>query len=261
MDLAGRINALIDRYFGGNALKASRAWRVSQPTVHRLAAGKTSSPRARSLVPIADYHGTTVKWLLEGQGPNPLETPALPMVEYLEFRDVVKQLRLDRETEWAVMSLPAGPGAAHSVLCTWGVGYPEGSGQGTIYTEVPPGVARVARDAAWKAAALQYQSWAYLLEGLMRAYGVRRVRDKLKSELQRVQLGFHPVALELLHEASAPEILRAMLARVHTGGPQAGVTLYDLPAIPPLDAVPSTELAPRRGRPRKTKPHLRYDED
>jgi hypothetical protein len=254
--LTGRVNALIERYFGGIALRASRAWRVPQPTVHRLAAGLTQSPRATTLHRIAQYHSTTVEWLLKGKGPNPLKTPALPMVEYLEFRTVVERLGLDPETKWAVLSLPTTTSAAHSILCQWGIGY------APDYIEQPARVVATAEDARWKAAALQYTSWAYLLEGLIRAYGRERVRQKLQSELDRIQLGFHPVAMELLDVEGGPQLLEEnVIPRVHTGGPWAGPIMVGLPKTPPLNAVPPERLKPGRGRPRKTRPHYRYDED
>ena len=256
LDLAGRVNALIERYFGGNALKAARAWMVPQPTVHRLGAGITRSPRAVTLRQIAHYHATTVEWLLEGTGPNPLETPALPMVEYLEFRDAVDRLGLDAETRWAVLSLPTTIGAAHTILCRWGLDF------SSEYVEEAPRVVAESRDAAWKAAAMQYLSWAHLLEGLIRAYGRTRVRDKLRSELARLHLGLHPIAMELLHVEGGPILLETkILPRIRTGGSHAGTIMIDLPAIPPLDAEPPERRAPGRGRPRKTRPHYRYDED
>jgi hypothetical protein len=255
MDLAARVNALVDRYFGGNVLKAARVWRVPQPTLHRLTSRTTRSPRAATLQRIAHYHSTTIEWLLDGKGPSPLETAPLPMVEYLEFREVVERLALDPETKWAVLSLPTTIGAAHSVLCTWGVGYV------SEYIEQPRRVVATAQHAAWKGAALQYLGWAHLLEGLIRAYGRERVREKLRSEISRVRLGFHPIGMELLYEERGRHLLEEILPRVQTGGPWAGTTLIDTPATPPLNAVPPERLKTGRGRPRRTRPHYRYDED
>src|SRR5690348_8247162 len=105
-DLAGRVNALIERYFDGNVYQASRAWGVPQPTAHRLASGATSSPRAKNLSRIAGYHGTTVEWLLDGEGPDPLAGEPIQLPQYHDYHELVESLGLSPEAQWAMLTLP-----------------------------------------------------------------------------------------------------------------------------------------------------------
>ena len=255
MDLERRIIALIRRYFGGNALEAARKWGVSQPTVHRLATGKTTSPRASTLGRIARYHDTTIEALLYGKGPDPLVPGPMPIVEYREFRDVVDRLDLDPETRYAVLSLPTTIGAAHSILCEWRTSY-EGE-----FVAVPPRVSGTAQDAAWKAAAMTYSAWAHFLDGLIRAYGKSRVREKLQSELNRIRLGFHPIGIDMLYRKGVPDLLESTVEGRPSGREWAGVKQLDAPAQPPLNELPADRRKPRRGRPWDNEPHYRYDED
>ena len=250
-DLPSRINALIERHFEGNVRRAAQAWGVPQPSLHRLAAGQTRNPHHGTLLPIARDLETTVGWLRTGEGPNPLLPADLPQVEYREFRRVVDQLELDPETEFAVLSLPTAIGAAHEILCRWGIGFLE------EFEEAPPRVVEASREARYAASALLFLSWAQFLDGLIRAYGRVRVREKLQSERARILLGFHPIALEFLNDDAGPALLAKVLPRV-AGTRHAGVVLINRPTTPPLDARSTT---PPRGRPRKTRPHTRYDEE
>jgi hypothetical protein len=260
-DLTARVNTLIERYFEGNVLRAAQAWRVPQPTVHRLAAGHTKSPRGETLRRIAKAHGTTVEWLLTGVGPSPLEDQPLPWVEYRDFEHLVNWLDLSPRVRQAVINLPQTTSTAHSILCHWG--FPRTPLPGDPgYVEQEEKVIRIAQDAAYKAAALQYLSWGALLDGFIRAYGRERVREKLESELLRARLGFHPAALEMLWLGDETKpCLEALERRLELEtGDRFGVTMIDWPPIPPLNAVTPTK--PKRGRPRKTRPvHLDIDRE
>ena len=247
-DLSARVTALIDRFFGGNRSAAARTWRVPQPTVQRLAVGDTETVRASTLVKIAATHETSIDWLLSGRGPNPLETDPLPFVEYTDLEQIVDGLGLSAETRRYVLDLPKTISTAHTILCRWG----------TVGPDAPPSqpddVVQAALDAKYKASALQYVSWAVLFDGMIKAYGRERLREKLESEVRRIRLGFHPVPLELIWMRDAAPVLDALEARLkrYAGGP-VGVALIDYPQIPALNAIPSESLKPKRGRP-KVKP-------
>lgn len=73
-----------------------------------------------------------------------------------------------------------------------------------------PRVVQVAFDAKYQAAKLKYVSWGHLVDGLIRAYGRERVREKLDSEVRRIRLGFHPVPLELMWMPEARKALDAL---------------------------------------------------
>ncbi|HEY4100339.1 MAG TPA: hypothetical protein VGM20_05640 [Gemmatimonadales bacterium] len=251
-DLSGKVNALIERFFGGNRSAAARTWRVPQPTVQRLAVGDTETVRASTLMKIAATHETSVDWLLNGRGPDPLATDPLPFVEYTDLEQIVDSLGLSAVTRRYVLDLPKTISTAHSILCDWG----------TVGPDAPPSqpddVVQVARDAKYKASALQYVSWAYLFDGMIKAYGRERVREKLESEVRRIRLGFHPVPLELMWMKEAAPILDALDARLalYGGGP-VGVAMYDDPPILALNSIPPESSKPKRGRPAKVHRSMR----
>jgi hypothetical protein len=249
-DLASRVNALIERYFDGNVYQASRAWGVPQPTAHRLATGATRSPRAENLSRIAAYHRTSVEWLLTGEGSDPLTGEPMQLPQYHNYRELVEGLGLSPEAQWTMLSLPVSGFAAYTVLCQWGIGF------GSTLTEQPDDVQRAGRDAQRKATMYLSQAWYHFLDGLIRAYGASRVKEKLESEQWRARVGFHPVALELFNVEGGAELVRQAYVRSsYSRSPWAGVILVDSPALPPLDAIPPEQLSkPRRGRPRKSRP-------
>ena len=243
-DLSGRVNALIERFFGGNRSAAARTWRVPQPTIQRLAVGDTETVRASTLVKIAATHDTSIDWLLSGRGPDPLSTERLPYVEYRDFEHLVNGLGLSERTRLAVLDLPRTTSTAHTVLCHWGTVLPEPP------RLQPDDVRQVSHDAKYKAAALQFVSWGYLFDGLIKAYGPERVRDKLESEFQRIRLGFHPVPLDLMWIPEAKPLFAVLEARFEQRGGWTGTLLIDGPALPALDTVPNKS---KRGRPTKRK--------
>jgi hypothetical protein len=210
--------------------------------------GDTETVRASTLVKIATTHQTSVDWLLSGRGPNPLATDPLPFVEYTDLEQIVDSLGLSTETRKFVLDLPKTTSAAHTILCHWG----------TVGPDAPPSqpadVVQAALDAKYKASALQYVSWAYLFDGMIKAYGHERVREKLESEARRIRLGFHPVPLELMWMEEAASILNALDARLKRyGGAPVGVAQIGYPPIPALNAIPPELSKPKRGRPSKRK--------
>jgi hypothetical protein len=246
--LVERINALVRQFFGGNVFQASIAWDVPQPTAHRLVAGQTGSPHAKTLGRIATFHGTTVEWLLTGTGgSDPLVGTPLPPVEWRSFRRVVEQLGLSPEAEWAVLSLPKAIFGAYDTLCQWGLEYPK------PLRPRDDATTQAARDAFYRASALQYLSWTTLLEGLVAAYGYPAVRKKLESEVWRARLGFHPIAMLLLQAPDGQRLLEQELGpRIRPQGRSgAPVTHTDTPQLPPLDAA---RVRTPRGRPRRAIP-------
>ncbi len=255
VDLCGRVNALIDRFFGGNRTAAARAWNVAQPTVQRLAVGSTATAKATTLASIAAHHDTTVDWLLNGRGPDPLAADRVPFVEHRDFRQLVDSLGLSPETRRAVLDLPRTTFAAYMILCQWGANPQYG------HPPQPRRVTLTAIDANFKAASLQFTSWGHLIDGLIRAYGKDRVRDKLESEVRRIRLGFHPVPLELMWMPEAATVLDALEQRLENYGEQpVGLLMLDSPALPALDVIPPGHAKPKRGQRTTLGPADRFDD-
>jgi hypothetical protein len=235
-----RVSALVDRFFGGNRTAAARAWGVPQATVQRLVVGDTQSVKAITLDKIAKAHDTGIDWLMSARGPNPLETDRVPYVEYADFETLVNGLELSEPTRLALLDLPRTVSVAHTILCHWGLTSPNPPGQ------QPDDVRQASQDARYKAAALQFTSWGYLFDGMIKAYGRERVREKLESEFQRIRLGFHPVPLELMWLNEAKPVLGQLEERFKQRGGRTGTVLIDYPALPPLDAVVAPPARPGR---------------
>ena len=113
----------------------------------------------------------------------------------------------------------------------------------------PDDVVKTSSNARYNAASLQYMSWAHLFDGLIKAYGSERVREKLESELDRIRLGFHIFPLESLWLEEAKPVLATVAARLAQRG-RMSMMLIDGPAVPPLDGLPAD--MPKQGRPAKT---------
>lgn len=251
MDFPGRINQLVERFFGGVVSKAASAWGVHQPTVHRWLAGEAKSPRAYGLLPIAEYHGTSMEWLLTGEGPNPLDRDPYPMVEYHDWDEQVRRLELPPDVARAVLALPSTTLHAHSILCRWG------SARFTMDSEESPGE-KQGWKALWLAQAQELAVWAQFLESLVRAFGRDRVRDKLVSEEERILLGFHPVAMSLLNEPTVVDRLHDTIKRLRPrpedpsslDGPTSVVENVGDPQLPPLnDPVGGSGTSPLQAKP------------
>ena len=85
-------------------------------------------------------------------------------------------------------------------------------------SQQPPDVLKASGNARYSAAQLQYMSWAHRFDGLIKAYGRERVREKLESELDRIRLGFHIFPLELLWLEEAKPVLAAVATSLERRG-------------------------------------------
>lgn len=230
MNFARRLAALVDRDFRGNVNRAAKAWGVPQPSLYRYVKQVTKAPRADLLQKVARYYDTSVEWLLEGTGLNPLDA-AFPTVEQRGWEALVKTLRLPEQAERAVLPLPSRISAAHEVMCNWGL-FPRG-GKRVSERQATP-----ARHARYAATAREYEAWTVWLRGLISAYGPLRVRNKLVSELNLVRLGFQPFAMYLQMSGR----MAGDLGRVHDDefrreGQGFPTVLLNDPAAPPLNAA------------------------
>jgi hypothetical protein len=228
--LADRLRALIDRDFAENVNRAAKAWGVPQPTLYRYVNRVTETPKALVLQRVARFYDTTVEWLLEGTGPNPLELD-YPTSDFRAWEALVKTLNLPEQVERALVPLPSRIASAHEVLCNWGLFQWHGK-------RVSQERARPARHGRYLAGAMEFQAWTVWLRGLIASYGRLAVRNKLVSELDRVQLGFQAFAMYLQMSGR----VTGDLGTIHDeefrrpGQPRVAILLNDPPA-PPLNAA------------------------
>ena len=69
--LKDRVQQVIDRLCEGSVNRAARQLGIPQQTLQRIASGDTPNPRANVLAQIAKFAGTTVEYLLTGEGTGP----------------------------------------------------------------------------------------------------------------------------------------------------------------------------------------------
>ncbi len=229
MELADRLRSLIERDFAGNVNRASKAWAVPQPTLHRYVNGLTKAPDARTLLKIAGFYSTTVEWLLDGVGTGPLESE-YPIPEFRAWETLVKTLSLPESVESLVLALPGTISAAGFALCEWGMF--NWRGKRVSEKRIKP-----ARRAWWLASALELEAWTVWLRGLITSYGKLAVRNKLESEADRIRLGFQPFAIYLRDTGRLSGNLGPIYDEIHPSGQPRGITLLNEPPIPPLNAV------------------------
>ncbi|MGH7593660.1 MAG: hypothetical protein ACRELE_07405 [Gemmatimonadales bacterium] len=208
-----------------------------------MVVGDSEAIRATTLDKIAKAHETSMDWLMSGRGPDPLKNDPVPYVEYTDFEQLVDSLTLSPLVRAAVLDLPKATSHAHTVLCDWGMMAPNRP------EYQPYDVLHASSNANYNASAYQYVSWAHLFDGMIKAYGKDRVREKLESELDRIRMGFHAFPLEMVWLEETRPILATVAARFEQRQ-RMSIAFYDVPPVPPLDALPPE--APKKGRPAKS---------
>lgn len=197
-DLPARLRRLVDRYYRGSVNAAAKDWRVPQPSLKRMVDGSVKRPGAEALLRIANRHGTTVEWLLTGEGgPDPIEARPFPVVERERWESTVRDLNLPSEVEKAVQLMPGAIQVAYQVLCWEGL-------NPTGHRGVLSG-AQNAFEGMWEGQGLEYMAWERMLNGLIDAYGRDAVREKLIGELPLAQLGFQAFATWLAETEILPK--------------------------------------------------------
>ena len=229
VELADRLRSLIDRDFAGNVNRASKAWTVPQPTLHRCVNGETDAPNARTLQKIASFYGTTVEWLLDGVGVGPLALE-YPFAEFRAWETLVKTLSLPESIESLVLALPGTISAANFALCEWGMF--NWRGKRVSEKRIEP-----ALRARWEASAMELEAWTVWLRGLITSYGKLAVRNKLESEADRIRLGFQPFATYLRDAGRLSGDLELAYDEILPPGQRQQLTLLNEPPSPPLNAV------------------------
>jgi hypothetical protein len=203
------------------------------------------SPRAKTLLRIAQDQKTTVEWLLEGQDPSPLMNPYV-RVQYRAFQGAVHRIGLSPATERLLLQVPANLFAAWSTLCSWPA---EGHVPGP-----PDALHTKSFDVMWAAEKFVLQGWADLLNGLVVVYGAPAVRRKLESLRDEIAVAFQPVGIALLRQSACRDALEKHLDwffKQGHGGTSRSAIHFDFPKLPPLGTAPRGGRPAKRGRPRK----------
>ncbi len=244
--LASRVAGLIRQHFDGSVSAGAQAYGVPQPTLFRIVGGKSESPRVGTLRRIADYHRTTIDWLLKGEGADPGEASAYPLREWQEFDAVLRSLDLPDAVYQRAIRLPGEIGTAFDYLCTAGLDSNWVPRRGKLKV--------AAWEGAWKAKALLLKAWTTFLRGLVSGYGKAAVGTKLASEPDLLALGFQPFAIFLLFDGALPSNLDELFARHTPAGLPTGWSMHTVPPNrpkrPPLEAKNAERqaIAEREGR-------------
>lgn len=174
---------IIDLYWAGNVKAAAKQLGIPQNNLYRIVSGETLNPRANVLAKIAKFAGSTVEYLLTGEGRGP------------QASDEKGRRITSGSQRWfrVVISL-----------------YPKRGGVGEFLAEVPFGPlgfvgvllddpsgrnAGVARR-KWRQGLLQQvqttcvEAWAELLEEAINVFGADAVRERLDSAELAVAGGF-----------------------------------------------------------------------
>jgi hypothetical protein len=207
--LRRRVQALVDRYFGGSVNGAAKAWHVSQPTLKRICDGTTSNPRGDVLAKIASAHGTTVEWLLTGVGESdPLESTKplwIPSPEYDAWNALVRSLPLSATADDALRQLPETLEVAFEVLLN----------------DLPRSTSRRARDkvgsARTRAERLLLRAWTVWFGALADAFGRAALAATIEGNLPWLLLGYHPLAGSLMDTEAGQGAVDALAERLAAG--------------------------------------------
>ena len=69
--LQKRVQEIVELYWAGNVKAGAKQLVIPQNTLYRIVSGETPNPRANVLATIAKFAGTTVEYLLTGEGEGP----------------------------------------------------------------------------------------------------------------------------------------------------------------------------------------------
>jgi hypothetical protein len=143
----------------------------------------------------------------------------------------VETLGLPDGARRVVLGLPGSLASAYSTLCEWGIENWKGK-------RVSMKRSQAARDARWRASAMEFSAWTQLLRGLVASYGKHAVKKKLLSVLDRARVGFQPFAMVLLEADALPSDLdRRYNGFRPPGHPVVTTQFTTWPSLPPLEAA------------------------
>jgi hypothetical protein len=94
-----------------------------------------------------------------------------------------------------------------------------------------------ALQARWLASALELEAWTVWLRGLITSYGRHAVHNKLTTEVDRIRLGFQPLAMYLRDTGELSGDLGPIYSEIHPPGQPRRITLLNEPPMPPLNAA------------------------
>lgn len=196
--LAGRVQQIVDDYWGGSVNAAATALGIPQQTLQRVVSGKTLEPRFRVLDAIARGARTSVDWLLNGngQGPQKEDETGRPLSGGTAHWDrVLRQLYPDRELVGDLLrEVPFAPITFAAVIGDR-LGADSRRGRNRSHYDDPLFKSSVRAVDSCAAA------WAVLLEDAIRELGDATVRERLAPLVLLAMRGFTPHALA--HDLSA----------------------------------------------------------
>ena len=188
--LSERVQEIVGLFWDGNAKAAAKQLGIPQNTLYRIVSGETPNPRANVLATIAKFAGTTVEYLLTGEGQGPqLIDPRGRRVSggsHRWFRAVTALFPSNCGVREALDGVPFGPTGFLALVLRDVDGHPTGAATSQrrldIYNRVQATCA---------------EAWAELLEAAIKAYGADAVREKLESAELAVAGGFTSFAMFL----------------------------------------------------------------
>jgi transcriptional regulator with XRE-family HTH domain len=187
--LASRVTTLIGRVNGGSVNAAAKAIGIPQPTLNRIASGKTVSPRLDVVQQLASYYKVSVDWLLNGGGhQQPIDelARALVSIEWLAWRRCVDSLGLEPAVRDVVLKIPT------ATLVAWNhiAAQSHPKADSAAYT--------AARGALGEVHRREVQAWTALLENLVGVFGRKMVAKDLAAGVDQARLGFNATATMML---------------------------------------------------------------
>lgn len=206
-----RMQAVVEQFWAGNVKAAAKQLGIPQNTLYRIVSGETPNPRANVLAKIAKFSGTTVEYLLSGEGRAP------------QSKDERDRFISGGSARWfrLVESL-----------------YPQRGGVREVLDDVPFGPTRfveilvaetdrnkrLGTGRKWREGTLQrlqascVEAWAELLEEAIAAFGADAIRKRLDANEIVVAAGFTPfirfVSRHAMSKSEAKRYLQAWEAEL-----------------------------------------------
>lgn len=178
-DLGERVAWAVAARFKGNTSQAAIAMGIPQPTLSRIALGKTLRPSAEVIDTISKGAAIPLQWLVSGEGPkNPRMRTQHTVPGFLLWRGMVASLGLTDATRELVERLPEATWAA-AARAAWDFGAKseEEMDERTRYL-------------AMASYSREVEAWEWLIENLVAKYKREAVRDWLESRADDLRQRF-----------------------------------------------------------------------
>lgn len=188
MTLHDRVRTLIESRYGGNVNAAAKASGIPQRNLAAIVAREIKNPRAELVGRIARWFMVSTDWLLTGEGKGPDDEWGVGVQEFLEWKHLITDLKLDEPVHTLTLRLPRAAAGAMIVFRVSQLGGRPTRKRKIEHYELEerapfaPGFLDASR--------LEYQAWLAFFKQWLELAGREKVRQVLMRNAEAIRVRF-----------------------------------------------------------------------